>query len=129
MAKKDFFVHNLAIFCLKDMLYHLYLNIRTAFSLRNILILHTICISYVWIVMYLYLSLEKQAFNGLLKVIGIKTIYLRIPHIFFIQNLYMQSAKLLLLPSKCKIIFGTLKNGHFSNNAIAILNFSQLLPI
>ena len=42
---------------------------------------------------------------------------------------YIQSAKILLLPLKCKIIFGTFKNGNFFNITIAILDFSLLLPI
>ena len=39
----------------------------------------------------------------------------------------LQSAKILFLPSKCEIIFVTLKNDNFSNIAIAILDFSLLL--
>ena len=39
------------------------------FSLRNILI--TVCVGRVWIVIR-YFLLEKQAFHGLLKVIGIQ---------------------------------------------------------
>ena len=42
-----------------------------------------------------------------------------------IQNIYkhgyLQSTKILLLPSKCEIICVTLKNGNFSNIAIAIV--------
>ena len=42
--------------------------LKIFFSIRNILI--TICVWHVWIVIK-YFSFEKQAFNRLLKVIGI----------------------------------------------------------
>ena len=42
---------------------------KGCFSVRNILI--TICVGFVWIV--IYYSIRKQAFNGLLKVICIPT--------------------------------------------------------
>ena len=35
---------------------------------------------------------------------------------------------MLLLPSKCEIIFASLKNGNFSNIAIAILDFCSIAP-
>ena len=41
----------------------------------------------------------------------------------------IQSAEILMLPSKCEIIFLPFKNGNFSNIAIAILDFSLLLSI
>ena len=49
--------------------------------------------------------------------------------IYSLYQLLLQSAKILLLPSKCEIIFVTLYNDNFSNIAIAILDFSLLLPI
>ena len=47
----------------------------------------------------------------------------------FIDCMYVQSAKILLLPPKCEIIFLPFKNGNFSNILIAILDFSPLLLI
>ena len=45
--------------------------LKTSFSIRNVLI--TICVGGVWIVMR-YFLIEKQTFNGLLKIVGIQKI-------------------------------------------------------
>ena len=47
-------------------------SFKTQFFIRNILI--TICVKRVWIVIR-YFLFEKQATNGLLKVIGIQNIF------------------------------------------------------
>ena len=45
--------------------------LKTGFSLRNIFI--TICVGFVWIVIYISFT-KKKAFNGLLKVIAIQNV-------------------------------------------------------
>ena len=46
-------------------------SLKPGFSIRNILLQITICVGCVWIVIG-YFLFEKEAFNGLLKVIGIQ---------------------------------------------------------
>ena len=49
--------------------------------------------------------------------------------IIVVQNQLIQSANILLLPSKCEIVLLPFKNGNFSNIAIAILDISLLLLV
>ena len=58
----------------------------------------------------------------------IHALVIRVWHIFISRKRNIQSAKILLLTSKCDF-FLPFKNGNFSNIAIAMFDFSLLLPI
>ena len=94
--------------------------IKTGFSVRNILF--TICFWCLWIVNE-YFLFEKQAFHGLLKVIGIQNIFQILENFFVMYKNFIFRLFIFFLTQVCRCLLNekNTSSDHKTNSKMTIL--------